>query len=83
MQVTTTIPQTQEPVAMTRLKVGLEELTHQLVHGDQMRIAEASGVSNRTVFRYLTKKEVADFVIGKKILDAGREIVIKREKSLK
>lgn len=83
MQVITTTPKTQEPLAMTRLKAGLEELAHQLVHGDQMEISRATKLSNRTVFRYITQKEVSDFVTGKKILDAGRALVIKREKSLK
>lgn len=83
MQVTTTAPQTQEPVAMTRLKAGLEELSHQLLRGDQVHIAKATGISYRTVFKYITEKEVLEFTTGKRILDAGRDLVIKREKSLK
>ena len=72
-----------EPVALTLLRAGLADLKMQILSGDTEDIAAKADVSERTVIRYIKEDLVADFDTGKKILDIGRKIILKREQSLR
>jgi hypothetical protein len=72
----------QIPVTMQLLTVALEEVSHQLVDGDIAKIAKRTKLADRTILRYIKEKEVKLYVIGKKILDAARSVIIENQNSI-
>lgn len=82
MQVNPITDNKQKPAAMQMLEFALEELNGQLIGEDFDKIAKKARISKRTVIRYTREKSVRHFATGKKILDIGRAVVVKREQSI-